>query len=97
MKRFLFAFLSFFPVLLFGQNTIRGIVVDSLTQEPLILATVYVNGTTQGTTTDNDGLFELKECKSDTNSWSGTQLMITPKGRETFRLLRGRRNNTFGG
>ena len=43
------------------------------------------------------GLFELKECKSDTNSWSGTQLMITPKGRETFRLLRGRRNNTFGG
>ena len=61
MKRFLFAFLSFFPVLLFGQNTIRGIVVDSLTQEPLILATVYVNGTTQGTTTDNDGLFELKD------------------------------------
>ena len=33
------------------------------------------------------GLFELKECKSDKNGWSGTQLMITPKGRETFRLL----------
>ena len=32
-------------------------------------------------------LFELKECKSDKNGWSGTQLFITPKGRETFRLL----------
>jgi phage antirepressor YoqD-like protein len=34
-----------------------------------------------------DGLFVLKECKSDKNGWSGTQLLITPKGRETFRLL----------
>ena len=34
-----------------------------------------------------DGLFELKECKSDRNGWSGTQLLITPKGRESFRLL----------
>ena len=31
--------------------------------------------------------FELKETKSDRNGWSGTQLMITPKGREAFRLL----------
>ena len=34
-----------------------------------------------------DGLFELKESKNDTTAWSGTQTMITPKGRETFRLL----------
>ena len=34
-----------------------------------------------------DGLFKLKECKNDRNNWSGTQLMITPKGRETLRLL----------
>lgn len=34
-----------------------------------------------------DGLFKLKECKNDKNNWSGTQLMITPKGRETLRLL----------
>ena len=33
------------------------------------------------------GLFSLKECKSDRNGWSGTQLLVTPKGRETFRLL----------
>lgn len=34
-----------------------------------------------------DGLFELKESKNDATAWSGTQTMITPKGRETFRLL----------
>ena len=33
------------------------------------------------------GLFELKECKSDRSEWTGTQLMVTPKGRETFRML----------
>ena len=37
----------------------------------------------------NEGLFELKESKSDQNSWAGTQTLITPKGRETFRLLFG--------
>ena len=34
------------------------------------------------------GLFVMKECKSDRNGWPGTRLLITPKGRETFRLLR---------
>lgn len=34
-----------------------------------------------------DGLFELKETKNDATAWSGSQTMITPKGRETFRLL----------
>ena len=34
-----------------------------------------------------DGLFELKETKNDATTWSGSQTMITPKGRETFRLL----------
>lgn len=35
----------------------------------------------------NDGLFTVKECRSDKTPWSGTQTLITPKGRETFRLL----------
>lgn len=34
-----------------------------------------------------DGLFEMKECFNDKTSWTGTQVMVTPKGRETFRLL----------
>ena len=36
----------------------------------------------------NDGLFEIKECFNEKTKWRGTQTMITPKGRETFRLLR---------
>lgn len=35
----------------------------------------------------NNGLFEVKECTNDKTAWSGTQTLITPKGRETFRLL----------
>ena len=35
----------------------------------------------------NDGLFEIKECFNDKTKWSGTQTLVTPKGRETFRLL----------
>ena len=60
MRRFLFAVLLLFSVSLYGQHTITGIVLDSLTQEPLPSATVYVNGTTLGTATDADGRFELK-------------------------------------
>lgn len=33
------------------------------------------------------GLFELKECRSERSRWAGTQTLITPRGRETFRLL----------
>lgn len=35
----------------------------------------------------NDGLFEVKECFNDKTQWAGTQTLVTPKGRETFRLL----------
>ena len=35
----------------------------------------------------NNGLFEVKETFNEKTKWSGTQTLITPKGRETFRLL----------
>lgn len=35
----------------------------------------------------NSGLFEVKECFNEKTKWSGTQTLITPKGREMFRLL----------
>ena len=35
----------------------------------------------------NTGLFEMKECFNEKTQWAGTQTLITPKGRETFRLL----------
>lgn len=35
----------------------------------------------------NEGLFEVKETYNEKTGWSGTQTLVTPKGRETFRLL----------
>lgn len=35
----------------------------------------------------NDGLFVVRKCFNEKTQWSGTQTMVTPKGRETFRLL----------
>lgn len=35
----------------------------------------------------NKGLFEVKECFNQKTKWAGVQAMVTPKGRETFRLL----------
>lgn len=32
-------------------------------------------------------LFAVKECVNDKTQWAGTQTLVTPKGRETFRLL----------
>lgn len=44
-------------------------------------------GKLQPTANKNDGLFEVKESLNEKTKWSGTQTLITPKGRETFRLL----------
>ncbi len=33
------------------------------------------------------GLFEVKEQVNEKTQWAGTQTLVTPKGRETFRLL----------
>lgn len=34
-----------------------------------------------------DDLFTVKECFNEKTNWTGTQTMVTPKGRETFKLL----------
>ncbi len=33
------------------------------------------------------GLFEVRESVNEKTGWAGTQTLVTPKGRETFRLL----------
>lgn len=35
----------------------------------------------------DSGLFEVKESYNEKTQWSGPQTLVTPKGRETFRLL----------
>lgn len=34
-----------------------------------------------------DDLFEIKESTNNKTGWAGTQTLVTPKGRETFKLL----------
>ena len=43
--------------------TIKGVVIDNSTKEPLIGATVQVGGTTTGVITDIDGRFEINDIK----------------------------------
>ncbi len=45
---------------LIGQTVIRGEVKDEKSSEPLILANVFIKGTTEGVTTEYDGTFELR-------------------------------------
>ncbi|MDE5651118.1 MAG: carboxypeptidase-like regulatory domain-containing protein, partial [Duncaniella sp.] len=48
------------PAIIFAQDiTVKGTVVDD-TGEPVIGATVLIDGTSQGTATDFDGNFTLK-------------------------------------
>lgn len=54
------------PCLVFGQSTVSGVVIDNRSGEPMPFATVYLNGTTKGSITNNDGLFELNGVKFPT-------------------------------
>lgn len=53
----LVAVLSVFSATAFAQTTVKGQLVDAETGEPLIGASVVVEGTTQGSVTDIDGNF----------------------------------------
>lgn len=44
----------------FGQNTLHTVIKDSETQEPLMGATAFIEGTTNGVVSDMDGHIELK-------------------------------------
>ena len=60
-KRFLFIFL--FPLLIFSQNQIQGIVIDNTTKKPLPFASIITN-TNAGTLSDVDGKFFIKTTSS---------------------------------
>ena len=45
------------------------------------------NGNLKPKSGKGDGLFEVKESFNEKTGWSGTQTLVTPRGRETFRLL----------
>ena len=67
----------FFINLSYAQATLSGKVTDGDTKEPLIGASVVIDGTTQGTITDFDGAFALK-----TNSGFPVTLNVSYVGYE---------------
>lgn len=54
-----------FPVFLFSQNgTIKGKIINAKTNEPIEYAGIQIQGTTQGTTSIEGGVFEFTDVKS---------------------------------
>ena len=51
-----------------GQRTVSGHVISGDDNQPIIGATVLVKGTNQGTSTDLDGNFVLKDVPSSVNT-----------------------------
>lgn len=61
MKSKLLFVLLFISQITWATNgTIKGILQDSATKEPLAFASVSIKGTTQGVNTDLDGFFTLE-------------------------------------
>jgi hypothetical protein len=58
-KLTLVAVFAFISAGLFAQGTVTGKIKDDMTGEPLIGASVVLDGTTTGATTDMDGMFSL--------------------------------------
>jgi hypothetical protein len=65
MKPIILSFITLLLVSVMHAQTgeIRGIVTDRLTNEPILFATVALAGTTDGTTTDLDGRYVLRNLK----------------------------------
>lgn len=59
-KRFILTFFIYFPIIIFSQNKITGIVIDSTTNRPVSFVAVYIQRSKTGTTTDNSGRFKLR-------------------------------------
>lgn len=58
--KFIFTLLFSFASVVYGQTTLKGIVLGNSDHLPIPYATVYINGTTIGTITDINGHFTLK-------------------------------------
>ncbi len=64
-KLLLIAVLIFFSAATFAQGVIKGVVIDAGNGESLIGTTVYLDGTTIGTTADLDGSFQFNAPAGD--------------------------------
>lgn len=64
LQKKLLLFLFILPISIFAQSTLKGVVLDGSSNQPLPSVNVTVEGTTTGTATDFDGNFTLSNVKS---------------------------------
>ncbi len=79
-------------LLLSFRKTAKELKVKEKEFISFLLTKGYIYRDTSGTlmpysAAKNDGLFEIKEFVSKKNNYKGVQTLVTPRGRETFRLL----------
>ena len=64
LQKKLLLFLLILPIGIFAQGTLKGVVLDGSSQQPLPSVNIIVEGTTTGTTSDFDGNFTLSNIKN---------------------------------
>lgn len=80
MKVIIWIFLLIVSLNSFSQvGTIKGKVINSKNNEEIAFANIIIEGTTTGTSSDIDGLFELKDVKA-----GFTRLTVSALGFETY-------------
>lgn len=97
---FLFVMLLF-PAYLFADDelagktpAIRGVVYDE-TNTPMVSVTIQLEGTTLGTTTNNDGLFSIKNLPKDTYNVKVSFVGYTPQTRTVDLSIHNTANLSF--
>lgn len=77
-KKYILLVFCFFVTMISYAQTLKGIVLDEKTKEPLFGVSIYFDGTTNGTATDGSGKFKITY-KSSTKS----ALVVSYLGYET--------------
>jgi len=75
----LFIVLLLLPVFGYAQRNVRGTLIDSDTNLPISFATIYISGSTIGTSADSNGFFLLRSVPS-----FKTTLVVSAMGYEVF-------------
>ena len=80
-----------FSVLAYGQNlTVRGVVTDATTGEPVPFAAIQLQGTMTGTSTDADGAYSIQVPSTGSLVFSSvgyTTLVVPVQGRATINVV----------
>lgn len=79
MKKIILIFQLFFISILYGQEPIKGVILNTETNAPVVNANIYFNNTSIGTISNEDGAFVLRISEKLSNK----TLMFSSLGFET--------------